>query len=201
MKRVKLSELWDDVDLAIGGEKSASIRYAILEAHKILEHALVSQGYPGKTIQKKLLWAGYSLEDERGINMALEKQREILNSFDYQISDLEAKEIIFLYKKVVHEIVTKEKVSFKKKIIIFFKVFLSPKSIYFWRNLGTLFSVLLILKILNKTSIGQAIVGFINDFTDTILSWVSVVIIFVFVMIFVGISSYKSSRTGIKIRE
>jgi hypothetical protein len=201
MKKVKLTDLWAEVDAAILGERSAGIRYAIIEAHKILEQTLISQGYPGKSIEKKLYWAGYSLEDDGGIRSALEKRKEILESFDYQLSDLEAKEIVILYKKVVQEIVAKNKFDAKQKSRAFFRVFFSPKSIYFWRNIALFFSVLLFVKILNNTKPGGEITSFIVETANFFLSWVSVALIALFVMIYLGVSSYKANRTGIKIKE
>lgn len=155
-KSAKLSELWQDVDEALHGSKSGSIKFAIVESHKILEHTLKSQGYPGKTIEKKLYWAGYSLQDDEGIKSALDKRKEVLENFEYQLSDLEAEEIVKLYKKVVHDIVSKDKFDTGNKIKAFYKVYLYPKSIYFWRNLAIIFGFFAIVKFLNYTELGKS---------------------------------------------
>lgn len=201
MKTAKLSDLWADVDESFKGDRSSSIRFAVIESHKILESTLKSHGYPGKTVEKKLYWAGYSLQDEDGIKSALEKRREILENFDYQLSDIEAETIINLYKKVVHEVVAKEKFTFSDKFKAFYQVYLHPKSVYFWRNLAIFFGFFGAVKILTYTEIGKSFIELIVYISDLSLSWVIVALIIIIIMIVLGVGSYKSSRTGIKIKE
>lgn len=200
-KSVKLSDLWGDVDDALQGSKAAGIKYAIIESHKILEHTLKSQGYPGKTIEKKLYWAGYSLMDDEGIKSALDKRKEVLESFDYQLSDLEAEEVVKLYKKVVHEIVKKEKFGFSDKIKAFYYVYLNPKSIYFWRNLALTFGFLGAVKILEYTEIGRSIIESVIYLSDLAFSWVIVAALILLIMVVLIVTNYKSNKTGIKIKE
>lgn len=201
MKTAKLNDLWQEVDEAFKGDRSAAIRFAVLESHKILENTLKSQGYPGKTTEKKLYWAGYSLQDDEGIKSALDKRKEILENFDYQFSDIEAETLINLYKKVVHEIISKEKFSFNDKLKAFYKVYLHPKSIFFWRNLAFVFIFSAVVKILNGTEIGKGLTESIIYFSNLVLSPVMVAVVIMIVIVVLGISSYKSSRTGIKIKE
>lgn len=201
MKKAKLSDLWHDVDLALSGEKSAGIKFAIIESHKILENTLRSQGYPGKTIEKKLYWAGYSLEDETGIKQGLEKRKEILENFEYELSDFEASEIVNLYKKVVHEIVKKEKFDAKDKIKAFYKVYLNPKSVYFWRNFAIIFAVFGLTKVLAYTKLGESITEGFVYLADLALSWVFVALIIIIAIIVLIVSNYYENRTKIKIKE
>jgi len=200
-KTAKLSDLWIEVDEALLGSKGAGISFAVIQSHKILEHTLKSQGYPGKTIERKLYWAGYSLVDEEGIKSALDRRKEIFENFDYQLSDLEAEEIVRMYKKIVHDIVKKEKFNFSDKLKAFYRVYLHPKSVYFWRNLAVFFSFFALVKFLNYTELGKSILGFIVYLSDLVFSWVAVAVTLVIIMIILGISGYRSNKTGIKIKE
>jgi len=201
MKKIKLSDLWKEVDSALTGDKSASFRFAIVEAHKILEQTLKSKGYPGKSIKKRLYWAGYSLEDREGIKDALEKHEEILNDFDYQLSDFEAENIVKEYKKVVQEIVSKKKLGPKDKVRIFLRVYLHPKSIYFWRNFLLLFGGFALIKVLAYTELGKSLVELVVYLSDLAFSSVTIVILLVILAVILGVSSYRSGKTGIKIKE
>lgn len=201
MKKAKLSDLWQDVDTALTGEKAASIKFAIIESHKILENTLRSQGYPGRTIEKKLYWAGYSLEDETGIKQGLEKRKEILENFEYELSDFEATELVKLYKKVVHEIVSKPAFTFSDKLRAFAKIYLYPKSLYFWRNLAIIFAIFGFTKILAYTKIGEGIVDNFVYIADLALSWVFVALVIIVTIIVLVVSNYYENRTKIKIKE
>jgi len=200
MKTVKIAELWLGVEEALKGDKSAGVKFAIIEAHKILENTLKSKGYPGKAIEKKLYWAGYSLQDEGGIKLAINKRNEILENFNYELSDIEAEDILVLYKKIVQEIVSRDGLSFKKRINIFLKVNLYPNSIYFWRNLVVFFSFFIVVRILGQTNIGNALSELLLSLSLFFISWISVIMIIVFLIIFLIVTSYKSSHTGIKIK-
>jgi len=201
MKKVRLSELWGDVDSALQGDRAAGIKFAIIEAHKILDNTLISQGYPGKTIEKRLYWAGYSLEDEGGIKSALEKREEVLRHFDFPLSDLEAADIVGMYKKIVHEIAQKESFGWKKKIAAFYKVYISPKSVYTWRNLAIVFSLFLIIKVLKYTTIGNAVADFFVAVADLALSWVTVAVVIGLSVIILVATNYRENKTKIKIKE
>ena len=201
MKKVRLSELWANVDAALQGDRAAGIKFGIIESHKILENTLSSLGYPGRNIEKKLYWAGYSLEDESGIKSALDKREEILRNFDFPLSDLEAADVVAQYKKVVHEIVQKESFGWKKKIAAFYKVYISPKSVYTWRNLAIVFSLFLIIKVLKYTAIGNAFADFFVSVADLALSWVTVAVVIGLSVIILVATNYRENKTKIKIKE
>ena len=198
---MKLSELWAEVDAALQGERVAGIKFAIIEAHKILENTLLSQGYPGRTVEKKLYWAGYSLEEENGIKGALDKREEILRHFDFQLSDLEAADIVAQYKKVVHEVASQEPFGWQRRLSAFYKVYLSPKSLYTWRNLAIIFTFLLVIKLLKYTAIGSVIVGLAVSIADAALSWVTVVVVIILAIIILVATNYHENKTKIRIKE
>ncbi len=201
MKKVKLADLWQDIDDALSGSRAAGVKYAVLDAHKVLEHTLSSHGYPGRTIEKKLYWAGYSLEDDNGIRVAIEKRNQILNEFDFELSDLEASDMVSLYKKVVHEIVRQDPFGNKEKMVAFYKVYLSPKSVYTWRNLAIAFSFFLAVKVLNYTTLGKSFAAIVLSVSDLALSWVTVAAVIVVIIGILMYTNYRDNKTKIKIKE
>lgn len=201
MQKVKLSELWAEVDSALQGDRAAGIKFAVIEAHKILENTLTSQGYPGRTIEKKLYWAGYSLEDETGIKAALDKREEILSNFDFPLSDLEAADVVSQYKKVVHEVARQESFGFRDKLDAFYKVYVSPKSVYTWRNLAIAFGFFLGVKLLAYTAIGKSVIYFVVYISDLALSWVFVAGVMLAAAIILFVTNYRENKTKIKIKE
>jgi len=201
MKKMKLSELWSEVDEALQGNRAAGIKFAIIEAHKILENTLASQGYPGRTIEKKLYWAGFSLEDEGGIKGALDKREEVLNNFDFELSDLEAADVVAQYKKVVHDVARQGAFDWRAKIDAFYKVYISPKSVYTWRNLAIIFGFFLIVKLLTYTGAGQGVMNFVVYISDLALSWVFVAGVMFAAAIILFVTNYRENKTKIKIKE
>jgi NurA-like 5'-3' nuclease len=92
----KVSELWEEVEKSLAEKTLAGSKMAVLEAHKVLELVLKTEGYPGK-IERQLNLAGFSLSEKDPIAEAIKKQKEILASFEYQLSDFEATEIVAQY--------------------------------------------------------------------------------------------------------
>lgn len=198
---MKLSELWASVEDALSGDRAAGVKFAVIEAHKILESTLSSLGYPGRNIERQLYWAGYSLEEENGIKSALDKREEILRHFDFPLSDLEAADIVAMYKKVVHEIVQRGAFGWQKKVEAFYKVYLSPKSVYTWRNLAVAFGFFLSVKLLRYTESGKGVADIIVKIADMALSWITLAIIIAVSAIVVFALNYRDKRTKIKIKE
>lgn len=200
-KIVKLSELWQDVESALEGDKAAGIRFAVLEAQKILDHTLKSQGYPGKNLKRRLYWAGYSTISDDELQSALEKSEEIKKNFDYNFSDIEAQEIIKLYKKIVQEVVNKKRFGFSDKIKAFYQIYLNPKSVIFWRNIASILAFFAIIKALKYTKIGESVVSLFVSVADFIFSWLFVAITMALIAIAFGISYYFERRPKVKIKD
>lgn len=198
---MKVSELWAEVENSQKEHTASGAKMAILEAHKILKTVLDSKKLPGKTIEKQLFWAGYSLKDKEGIAEALEKQKEVLEKFSYTLSDLEADEIVKKYHKVIQEAIRMPEFSTSDRIRMIVDNYFKPSSVLFWRNAAIFFGSLILIKILAYNPIGQSIIGYLLSVTNSIISWQFLILVLVLVAIVLGISAYLSNRSKVKIKE
>jgi hypothetical protein len=197
----KISELWQEVERAQSEHTASGARMSIIEAHKILEILLDSKGFLGKTIQKKLFWAGYSGKDREGITEALQKHDEIISKFEYVLSDFEAEEITKTYHEIIQEIMKEPSFGFVDKMKALAEVYLSPKSVLFWKWLGIIVGIFIGIKLLAYTEIGKQIVGLVVGLADFVISWMFVAIILVFAAGFIGIKYYFDNRSKVRIKE
>lgn len=197
----KVSELWSEVEKILSEGTSGSYRFAVLEAEKVLKAVLDSKGFPGKTIKKQLFWAGYSLKEKEGLPEALRKHDEILEKFDYQFSNFEAEEVIKAYKKAIEEVTTKPKFSIKDRIEAILETQLSPKSVYFWRNLAGVFGFFLLVQLLAKTETGKNLIESFVNFSDFVFSWTFLAIVVLIIFIILATGSYLANQSKVKIKE
>lgn len=197
----KLNELWIEVDSALAEHTVSGYKIAIIEAYKVLDAVLKSKGYPGKTIEKKLFWAGYSLKDKKGIAEGLKLHNEIIKKFSFKLTDLEAKDIVGEYKKAIAEIQEEPAFGMMDKIKVFAENYLSPKSVLFWRNLAIVFGFFLTVKLLSQTEIGGQIVQKVVDVSDFAISWQFLAIMIVLIIIALIAHSYFSNKSPVKIKD
>lgn len=201
MSTLKVNELWQEVEKAFNTRTNAGYKAAILDAHKILERVLASKGYPGKTVDRKLYWAGYSLKSQKNITEALTKYDEIMEKFEISGSDFEIEEILKNYKKLITEIASKPDFGIREKFEAFVDVYLSPKSVLFWRSIVILFGSFLIIKTLAHTQIGSSIVAWVVTISDFAISWLFVIVIIVIIILILIVNSYFANKTKVKIKE
>lgn len=197
----KFSELWQEVERAQSEHTASGARMSVIEAHKILEITLDLKGYPGKTIQKKLFWAGYSGKDKEGITEALDLHDQILNKFEYVLSDFQAEEIVKTYHRTAQEIMKAPKFGFVDKMKAFSEVYLSLKSVEFWKYLSIFFGIFVAIKVLSYTEVGKQLVGMFVGLADFVISWMFAAIILVLAAGFIGVKYYFDNRSKVKIKE
>lgn len=201
MSTLKVNDLWQEVEKALHTRTTAGYKAAILDAHKILERVLDSKGYPGRTVEKKLFWAGYSLKGKDGFAEALEKYDEVMEKFEISGSDFEIEEILGTYKKIISQVAARPNFSFSDRVRAFYEVHLHPKSILFWRNVAVLFGTFLAIKLLAYTEIGKKIVGWVIAIADFAISWTFVLVVIVIIIMALLLNNYFASRTKVKIKE
>jgi hypothetical protein len=197
----KISELWEEVEQVFAEKTSTALKMAILEAHKILEAVLDSKKYPGKTVEKKLVWAGYSLKDKNGLREAIEKHDEILYKFDYLLTNLEAEDILKLYKKAITEISKKSEFSEIDRLKALGEIYFSPKNVIFWRNLGAVVGFFATIKLLSVTESGKMIVGWFVSLANLVISWQFLILILVIASAIFLLINYFANKSKIKIKE
>jgi hypothetical protein len=201
MSTLKVSELWNEVEKDLLERTPSGMKMAILEAYKILENTLESKGYPGKAVEDKLFWAGYSLKGKEGIGEALEKQREIIEKFDFRLSDLETEETVKIYRKIINEVLSRPDFNFTDRVKAFVEKYFSPKSLLLWRNLAFLFGFFILVKILGQTDFGKQIVDLVISISDFVISWLFLAIVIGIVIVALGINYYLSQKPKIRIKE
>jgi len=197
----RLNELWVEVESALAEHTVSGYKIAIIEAYKVLDAVLKSKGYPGKTIEKKLFWAGYSLKDKKGITEGLKLHNEIIKKFSFKLTDFEAKDIVGEYKKAIAEIQEEPAFSMMDKIKVFAENYLSPKSVLFWRNLASVFGFFLAVKLLSGTEVGGRMVQKVVDVSGFAISWQFLAIIIVLIIIALVVHSYFSNKSPVKIKD
>lgn len=197
----KLDELWVEVETALNEHTVSGYKIAIIEAYKVLDAVLKSKGYPGKTIEKKLFWAGYSLKDKRGIAEGIRLHDEIAGKFSFKLTDLEAKDIVNEYKKAISDIQQEPNFNMVDRLKVFAENYLSPRSVLFWRNLAIVFGFFLVVKLLSQTEAGGQIVQKVVDVSDFAISWQFLVIVMTLIIIALIIHSYFSNKSPVKIKD
>jgi len=201
MATLKVNELLDKVEQNLAQKTQNGYRLALLDASKILYRVLSSKGYPGRSIERKLYYAGYSLKEKNGIADALKKHKEALEVFDLSGSDLEIEEAVKAYKKVIYEVATKPALKTIDKVKVFIDIYLNPKSLIFWRNITILFGSFAAIKLLAYTEIGKKIVEWVVTVANFAISWMFVIAVIVIVIAALLINSYFANRTKVKIKE
>lgn len=198
--QAKLSELWEEVEKALDEKTLSGAKFAIIEAFKVLNAVLDSKGYPGKDIKQKLYWAGYSEKNE-DLLKALRKREEVLNDFSYQLTDLEAEEIVHELKKITATVSKKQKMSIAERAKAFYEIYLSPKEVSFWRNLLIFVSFFTAIKLLVYTDFGKAVGEWFVNAADFIISWTFLLLVVVIVMAIIFLNNYLKNRPRVNIKE
>jgi hypothetical protein len=197
----KISDLWAEVEKALAERTLSGLKTAIIEAQKVLLAVLDSKGFPGKNLEEKLFWAGYSLKDKNGIAEAMEKHDDILEKFEYQLSDLEAEEIVRKYKHIIDEVSQKPKYGLKDKAITILETQFTPKSVSFWRNLAVFIGFFVAIKLLSSTALGLDISDWFVEIAGFIISWQFLLLVGVIIVLAFALNVYFANKTKVKIRE
>lgn len=197
----KISELWAEVEQVFSEKTSTALKMAILEAHKILEAVLDSKRFPGKTVEQKLLWAGYSLKEKGGLSEAIKKHNEILDQFDYLLTNIEAEDILKVYKETINDISKMAEFNEMDRLKAFFSIYFSPQSVTFWRNLAIFFGFFAIVKTLSSSGGGKWIVENVVNFSNLLISWQFLVLAIVVLAAIFLVANYFATKNKIKIKE
>lgn len=200
-QELKLSDLIDEVDSHLSEGSVAGVKMAVLEIHKVLEALLETKGYPGRTVEQKLYWAGFSLKGKDEFLAALKKEKEIQEKLEVSISDFEARETVEAYKKVIKVIAEREKLSIADQIRNFYDMYISPKSLVFWRNLAFFFAFFITIEVLAHITWGQEVVTRVVEAADFIISWQFAAIIAVFIALIFAAQYYFANKSKVRIKE
>lgn len=201
MADIKLQNLIDEIENHLAEKTEAGSKIAILEANKVLEVLLDNKKYPGKNLEQKLYWAGFSLKGKDDFASALKKYEEIQRKLEVSLSDFEAREIVNAYLKVIKVIASRKNLTIMDRLKYFLELYFLPTSLLFWRNMGIFFVFWGIIKFLAFTETGLNI-------SNSLISWANFFISWPFFAISVGMISiiwlgqnYFAGKTKIKIKD
>jgi hypothetical protein len=99
--RDAMRKRWDEVEalLAQGGELSAKL--AIIEADKLLDHALKSIHMPGTSLGERLKFAQYKYPKLKDVWWAHKVRNRLVHEADYRIPRRDAKGVIVQFEKTL----------------------------------------------------------------------------------------------------
>ncbi|NIM47109.1 MAG: hypothetical protein GTN40_03055 [Candidatus Aenigmarchaeota archaeon] len=173
-------DLWAEVEGALKERTPAGYKMAVIEANKLLDMTLKEKGYPGRDFDDRLLNARETFSNFDSLKQAVGKAKQILNTFDYNLTSVEVEDIINCYKQALMDLTEGfGSISFTKRASLFFKYYVPAKikSVKFWIIL--FFSFLLLVKFLADTSWGQQITQFVVSIVRFIFSWFLVFVLFI----------------------
>ena len=201
MADLSLTEILSGIDTDLEQRTSASLRMAILDVHKTLDALLTSKGYPGRSIEKKLFWAGFSLKGKDDFLAALEMHKVVSEKLEFQLSDFEARETVEAYKKVIKVIAEREKLSIMDRAKNMADLYLSPSSLVFWRNIAIFFGFFGIVKFFAAFGPARQLLVRVTEVADFIISWQFLLITAIIVAIIYFLFNYFAGRTKVRIKE
>lgn len=201
MSDIKLSEIMGEIDGYLEERTPASLKMAIIDAHKTLDALLSAKGYPGRTIEKKLFWAGFSLKGKDDFIAALEMYRVITEKLEFQLTDFEARETVQAYKKVIKVIAEREKLSLSDRAKNFVEMYLAPNSLVFWRNLAIFFGFFGLIKLFSSFEPAKNLLARIVEIADFIISWQFLLIVAILTAIVYFLFNYFANKSKVRIKE
>ena len=201
MSDLKLNEVMAEIDQSLSENTPASLRVAIIDSHKTLDALLSSKGYPGRSIEKKLFWAGFSLKGKDDFLAALEMHKVITEKLEFQLSDFEAKETVAAYKRVIKVIAEREKLSISDRAKNIFEMYLSPASLTFWRNLAIFFGFFAIIKLFSAFAPAQKVLTALVDLSNFIISWQFFLIAAILLAIIYFAFNYFAGKSKVRIKD
>jgi hypothetical protein len=201
MAELKLGEIMTEINDYLDEKTPASLKMAIIEIHKTLDALLSAKGYPGRSIEKKLYWAGFSLKGKDDFLAALEMHKVIIEKLEFQLSDFEARETVEAYKKVIKVIAEREKLSLPDRAKNIFDIYLSPTSLAFWRNIGIFFGFFAIIKFFSAFEPAKNVLTLIVDIADFIISWQFFLITAIVIGIIFFAFNYFANKSKVRIKD
>jgi hypothetical protein len=201
MAELKLAEIMAEIDDYLTEKTPASLKMAIIEVHKTLDALLSSKGYPGRSIEKKLFWAGFSLKGKDDFLAALEMHKVVTQKLEFQLSDFEAHETVQAYKKVIKVIAEREKLGLADRAKNIFDIYLSPTSLIFWRNIGIFFGFFAVIKFFDAYHPAQNLLIKLTDIANFIISWQFFLITVILIGIIYFAFNYFANKSKVRIKD
>ena len=194
-------DYWSEVDSCLKEQSASGFKMAIVEADKILRFILKKRGYPGKDLEQQVFYAGWKLEDKKGLKKALQKRNEIVSNLEYKLSTFEAEDAVDAYKEAILYFTSKRALRFKERLALYYAHYLSIKSSFLQRSLLSFLAFFLIIKLLDSTEIGRMIWGKLVEASNFIYSWFLILLLLggaIFIIVIGSFLYFEKGKTKIK---
>jgi hypothetical protein len=195
------TNLWQNVESALAEHSANGYKIACIEAEKVFRYLLKSKGYPIADLENLLVLYGWKLTDREGLKKALKKNREIKDTFEYQLSSFEAEDIVETFKQAIADFSDAKTLGWQKRFILFYQNYISLKSSFAKKLTIGLLGFFLIVKFLARTSFGNSMTAATVRIADFIYSWFLFFLILafgLFLLVLVAFSKFDNKKTRIK---
>lgn len=195
------ADYWSEVESCLKEETASGYKMAIIEADKILRFVLKQKGYPGKDLRQQIFYAGWRLEDKKGLEGAIAKKDEIINNLEYRLSTFEAEDAVDAYKEAILHFSSKKTLKFKNRLVLYYTHYLSIKSKFFQKSVVSFLAFFLAIKVLDSTDIGRQIWQKLILIANFIFSWFLVFLLLGGAILVIVIGSFlyfEKGKTRIK---
>jgi hypothetical protein len=95
---------WREIERMIGGQGEMNRKVAILEADKLLDHALKSLAMPGMSLGERLKFAQYKYPELRDVWWAHKVRNQLAHEASYHVDPGVAKRAIASFRKALERL-------------------------------------------------------------------------------------------------
>lgn len=95
------SDRWIQIEGLVKQGKEMNYKLAIIEADKLLDHALTVLNFPGQTTAERLQFASYKYTDLKQVWWAHKVRNMVVHDVKYILSAGEARKVIELFRKAL----------------------------------------------------------------------------------------------------
>jgi hypothetical protein len=152
---------WGDVEDAAAEGTVSGYSMAIIEAEKVLAHALSDAGYTGLTTDERIGQASGVLSEMHGLQRARQHYRDVVHSKSYKLTSMQVEESLHYYRLAVQDIERAKRLpGWMGRYLRHVSFYIIPKVAWSVRRVivGLALASLVIL-LLADTSIGRGLVG------------------------------------------
>ncbi len=194
---------WNEIEADLKEKTQSGYKMALVDSDKLLRYTLKEKGYPGKDLKKQLFWAGISIQNRPDLKNAIKKKDEVLNDFDYRLSTFELEDFLNAYKKAVEWVESGQKISFRKKVGIYFENYFFLKNTSLTKLVIVVLTLFLGIKLLSSTETGNNVVNKVVEVDNLLFDWLKVLLLVglgVGVVVFISFI-YLDKKKKVKIKE
>lgn len=92
---------WDEIERLLGGPGEMSLKMAVLEADKLLDHVLKSMAMPGNTLGERLKFAAYKYPKIRKVWWAHKLRNQLVHESSFYLDPRMARRAVQTFKSTL----------------------------------------------------------------------------------------------------